>query len=58
MLFAVEQNGLFAPGLLWEYGRVLGKMAHLERSGKDLYRNVPGEKYMPLFEGAADYFKL
>lgn len=25
MLFAVEQNGLFAPGLLWEYGRVLGK---------------------------------
>ena len=25
MLFAVEQNGLFSPGLLWEYGRVLGK---------------------------------
>ena len=50
-LFAIE--GITSPD-----GRVLGKMAHLERSGKDLYRNVPGEKYMPLFEGAADYFKL
>ncbi len=50
-LFAIE--GITSPD-----GRVLGKMAHLERSGKDLYRNVPGETYMPLFEGAADYFKL
>ena len=50
-LFAIE--GITSPD-----GRVLGKMAHLERSGKDLYRNVPGNKQMPLFEGAADYFKL
>ncbi len=50
-LFAIE--GITSPD-----GRVLGKMAHIERSGKDLYRNIPGEKYMPLFEGAADYFKL
>ena len=50
-LFAIE--GITSPD-----GRVLGKMAHLERSGKDLYRNVPGNTQMPLFEGAADYFKL
>ncbi len=50
-LYAIE--GITSPD-----GRVLGKMAHVERSGADLYRNIPGEKYMPLFESAADYFKL
>ena len=38
--------------------RVLGKMGHTERSGDELYRNVPGNKYQPLFEGGVDYFKL
>ena len=39
-------------------GRVLGKMGHSERSGKDLYRNIPDlqtEEF--LFRGAVDYFK-
>lgn len=38
-------------------GRVLGKMGHTERSGPDLYKNVPGEKYQPLFEGGVAYFR-
>ena len=39
-------------------GRVLGKMGHSERSGDALYKNVPGDKYQPLFEGGVDYFKI
>lgn len=39
-------------------GRVLGKMGHTERSGENLYINVPGNKYQKLFEGGVDYFKL
>ena len=39
-------------------GRVLGKMGHTERSADNLYKNVPGDKYQPLFEGGVDYFKL
>ncbi len=38
-------------------GRVLGKMGHTERSGDNLYKNVDGNKYQPLFEGGVDYFK-
>lgn len=50
-LLAIE--GITSPD-----GRVLGKMGHTERSGNDLYKNVPGNKYQPLFEGGVDYFKL
>ena len=39
-------------------GRVLGKMGHCERKGDNLYKNVPGDKYQPLFEGGVDYFRL
>ena len=49
-LFAIE--GITSPD-----GRVLGKMGHSERKGKDLYRNVPGEYDMKLFESAVKYFK-
>lgn len=38
-------------------GRILGKMGHTERSGDNLYKNVIGNKYQPLFEGGVDYFK-
>ncbi len=48
--FAIE--GITSPD-----GRVLGKMGHTERSGENLYKNVPGNKYQPLFEGGVDYFK-
>ena len=38
-------------------GRVLGKMGHSERKGKDLYANVPGEKDMKIFESGVAYFR-
>jgi len=37
-------------------GRVLGKMGHSERIGSGLYKNVPGEYDLHLFESAKDYF--
>ena len=49
---------LAIEGITSPDGRVLGKMGHTERSGNDLYKNVPGNKYQPLFEGGVDYFKL
>ena len=47
---AVE--GLVSPG-----GRVFGKMGHAERRGYGLYRNVPGNYDMKLFESAVKYYK-
>ncbi|MCI1965075.1 MAG: phosphoribosylformylglycinamidine synthase [Oscillospiraceae bacterium] len=38
-------------------GRILGKMSHSERMGKNLYKNVPGEKDQKLFESGVKYFK-
>lgn len=38
--------------------RVFGKMGHSERSGEQLYKNVTGDKYQPIFEGGVNYFKL
>ncbi len=39
-------------------GRVFGKMGHAERIGRELYRNVPGDYDLHLFEAAKDYFSL
>ena len=49
-LFAIE--GITSPD-----GRVIGKMGHSERIGKGLYRNVPGEYDIRMFEAAVKYFK-
>ena len=38
-------------------GRILGKMAHSERIGKNLYKNVVGENDQKIFEAGVDYFK-
>ncbi|MCL2111250.1 MAG: phosphoribosylformylglycinamidine synthase [Clostridiales bacterium] len=38
-------------------GRILGKMAHAERHGENVAKNVPGNKFLPLFEGGVDYFR-
>ena len=38
-------------------GRILGKMGHSERMGRNLYRNVPGEKDQKLFESGVRYFR-
>ena len=39
-------------------GRVLGKMGHSERVGNALYKNVPGNYNLHLFESAKDYFNI
>ena len=50
-VWAVE--GITSPD-----GRVLGKMGHSERTGATLYKNVPGNYDLHLFESARDYFSL
>ena len=48
--FAIE--GITSPD-----GRVFGKMGHSERIGAGLYKNVPGEYDIRMFEAAVKYFK-
>ena len=38
-------------------GRVFGKMGHSERVGEGLYKNVPGNYNIRMFEAAVKYFK-
>ena len=54
----VNPNGsvMAIEGITSPDGRVLGKMGHVERRGDGLYKNVPGNKFMPLFESGVDYF--
>ena len=49
-MYAVE--GITSPD-----GRVFGKMGHSERIGGGLYKNVPGEYDIRMFEAAVRYFK-
>ncbi|MBO4433069.1 MAG: phosphoribosylformylglycinamidine synthase [Clostridia bacterium] len=49
-LYAIE--GITSPD-----GRVFGKMGHSERIGEGLYKNVPGNYDIRLFESAVKYFK-
>ncbi|MEA5059056.1 MAG: phosphoribosylformylglycinamidine synthase [Candidatus Pelethousia sp.] len=55
----INPNGSFASveAITSPDGRILGKMGHSERIGKDLYKNVPGVFDMRLFESAVEYFK-
>ena len=43
-------------GITSPCGRVLGKMGHSERRGANIARNIPGDKFQPLFEGGVSYF--
>jgi len=38
-------------------GRILGKMGHSERVGKNLYKNVPGNYDLSIFRAGVRYFK-
>ena len=49
-LYAIE--GITSPD-----GRVFGKMGHSERIGAGLYKNVPGEYDIRMFQAAVKYFK-
>lgn len=44
-------------GIVSPDGRVLGKMAHSERIGKNLYKNIYGETDQKLFISGVRYFK-
>ena len=59
MLTDYNPNGSLCAveGICSPDGRILGKMGHSERVGKNLYRNVPGETDMKLFRSAINYFK-
>ncbi|MBE5776574.1 MAG: phosphoribosylformylglycinamidine synthase [Clostridiales bacterium] len=49
-MYAIE--GITSPD-----GRVIGKMGHSERIGQGLYKNVPGEFDIRMFESAVRYFR-
>ena len=49
-MFAVE--GITSPD-----GRIFGKMGHSERIGSGLYKNVPGNYDIRMFQAAVRYFK-
>ncbi len=55
---AFNPNGSISAieGIISPDGRVLGKMGHSERIGKNLYRNVLGQYDMHLFASAVRYF--
>ena len=38
-------------------GRVLGKMAHSERIGNNVSKNIPGNHDQKIFESGVKYFK-
>jgi phosphoribosylformylglycinamidine synthase len=55
----VNPNGSVCAveGILSPDGRVFGKMAHIERYGNNVAKNIPGNLYQPVFEGGVAYFK-
>ena len=58
MDIAINPNGSLAAieGITSPCGRVFGKMAHTERSGSFVAKNIPGEKHQPLFSAGIGYF--
>ena len=58
MLSPFNPNGsmMAIEGIISPDGRVLGKMGHSERRDDDLYKNVPGEYDMKIFESGVNYF--
>ncbi len=51
-------NGSYhaVEGITSPDGRILGKMGHSERIGKDICKNVPGNKDQKIFEAGVRYF--
>ncbi|MDR0818401.1 MAG: phosphoribosylformylglycinamidine synthase subunit PurQ [Oscillospiraceae bacterium] len=43
-------------GIISPDGRVFGKMAHTERAGRFVAKNIPGNKGQPIFESAYYYY--
>ena len=55
--FNPNGSDMAIEGLISPDGRVIGKMGHAERRGYGLYKNVPGNFDMKLFESAVKYYK-
>jgi phosphoribosylformylglycinamidine synthase len=49
-LYCIE--GITSPD-----GRVFGKMGHTERTGVNIFKNIPGKNDQPLFESGVAYFR-
>ena len=57
IMFNPNNSAYAVEGIISPDGRVIGKMGHSERIGKNLYKNVCGNYDMKLFEAAVEYFK-
>jgi phosphoribosylformylglycinamidine synthase len=59
MDIAVNPNGsrYAIEGITSPDGRILGKMGHIERTGRHLYKNVPGNYDSGIIEAGVRYFK-
>ena len=55
--FNPNNSACAVEGITSPDGRIFGKMGHSERIGAGLYRNVPGNFDMKLFESAVEYYK-
>ncbi|MGE9266814.1 MAG: phosphoribosylformylglycinamidine synthase subunit PurQ, partial [Verrucomicrobiales bacterium] len=49
-------SDLAIEGLSSPCGRILGKMAHTERRGQDIAKNIHGNKHQALFKAGVSYF--
>ena len=47
----------YVESVLSPDGHVLGKMAHVERIGYGVHKNIDGHLVMPIFESGVQYFK-
>ncbi len=54
----INPNGSLAAieGITSPCGRVFGKMAHTERSGSQVAKNIPGDKHQPIIKAGVVYF--
>lgn len=56
--FNPNNSVMAVEGITSPDGRVFGKMGHSERSGKDMYVNIPDQNLQDcIFKGAVDYFR-
>lgn len=54
--FNPNGSSLAIEGITSADGRIFGKMAHSERIGENISKNVPGNKNQHLFEAGVNYF--
>ena len=50
-------SALAIEGITSPDGRIFGKMAHSERIGVNVYKNVPGDYDQKIFKSGIDYFR-